>query len=111
MWGPLEVSEVIGLVCLVAALILTATVRAHPANTPRTRQWWGRFVGLLTLLTLSQTATNVEQFFPTGSFAYESLNLLEHLSEMLAGLWACVIAFKGLVEALARREPGEEVAP
>lgn len=106
--GSFELSEIIGLVFLLAALVITAVARAHPANTPRTRLWWGRFVGLLALLTLSQVATNVEQPFPADSLAREVWNLLEHLSEALAGLWACVIAFQGLVEALARQDDKKE---
>ena len=111
MWGPFEVGEVIGLIFLVAALALTAAARAHPGNTPRTRLWWGRFVGLLALLALSQLATNVEQPFPGGSWAHEALNLIEHLTAALAAVWACVIAFRGLAEALERQGAHEGETP
>jgi hypothetical protein len=86
-----------------------AGVRAHPANTPRTRLWWGRFLVLLWLETVSQVCTNVEQLFPSGSVANGALNITEHLFATATGAMAVFIAYHALMEAYARRasEEGE----
>lgn len=107
MLGPFEITEVVALGVLLAALYVMARVRAHPANTPRTRLWWGRFLTLLWLETGSQVCTNVEQLFADGSAANTGLNITEHLFAAATGVMAMVIAYHALIEAVARQAPAE----
>ncbi len=107
MIGPFEVTEVLALAVLLVALVVMARVRAHPANTPRTRLWWGRFLTLLGLETVSQVCTNLEQLFPDGSAANTVLNVGEHLFAWATGIMAMVIAYQALVEAVARQASAE----
>ncbi len=103
MLGPFEITEIVALGVLLAALVVMTRVRAHPANTPRTRLWWGRFLALLGLETVSQLGTNLEQLFPVDARAYAALNLIEHLFAAAAGLMALVIAYHALLEAVTRQ--------
>lgn len=109
-----EPNELLALVFAVIACVATLVVRSHPDNTPRTRQWWGRFIVLVCLLAFAQVATNVEQLFPLDGLG-DVLNALEHLSLITAGFWALAMCLRGLAESYAprpdpvgRQEPGSD---
>jgi len=104
----LEVNELLALVFVTIAGIATVLVRAHHSNTPRTREWWGRFLVLVGFLLVAQIATNVEQVFPGDSAPAESLNILEHVSLVAAGAWALALAIRGLAETYARHSAEED---
>ena len=106
--APFEPNEVLAFAFVLLALIVTAVVRAHPANTGRTRSWWGRFLALLVLLLIAELATNVEQAWPDDSSARATMNLIEHLALLVAGGWALVIAIRALVETHKRMSNHEE---
>jgi len=102
----LQTNEVLALVFVLLAGAATVAVRAHPANTPRTHEWWGRFLVLVGLVLLAEVATNVEEVLPDEALAI-GLNVLEHISLAGAGGWALVLSVRGLAERYARRaEPG-----
>lgn len=107
MVGPFEVTEVLALGILLVAIAVMARVRAHPANTPRTRLWWGRFLTLLGVETVSQAFTNLEQLFLEGSVANTVFNVGEHLFAWATGAMAVVIAYQALVEAVVRQVSAE----
>ncbi len=98
-----EVNELLALAFVVIAGIATMLVRAHPSNTKRTREWWGRFLVLVGFLLAAQIATNVEEAFPPDTTPAVSLNILEHVSLVAAGAWALALAIRGLVETYARQ--------
>jgi len=100
-----EVNELLALAFVTIAGIATVLVRAHAANTPRTREWWGRFLVLVGFLLVAQIATNVEQGFAATSGPGQSLNILEHLSLVAAGAWALALTIRGLAETYARHGP------
>ncbi len=97
-----EPNELLALAFVTIAGIATVLVRAHHSNTPRTREWWGRFLVLVGLLLVAQIATNVEQGFPPESGPGRWLNILEHVSLVVAGAWALTLAIRGLAETYAR---------
>jgi len=97
-----ELNELLALVFVLIAGSATLAVRSHPSNTPRTREWWGRFLVLVGLLALAQVATNVEQLFPLDGLG-DALNALEHLSLVAAGIWALAMCLRGLGESYAPR--------
>lgn len=107
--APFEPNEVMACLFVLLALVITAAVRAHPANTARTRAWWGRFLVLLGLLLVAELATNVEQAFADGSAARKVTNLIEHLALLVAGMWALALSVRALLEAHQRTAPPEEV--
>lgn len=98
----LQTNEVLALLFTLLAAAATVVVRAHPANTPRTREWWGRFLALVGLVLLAQVATNLEEVLPAEAPALW-LNLLEHVSLAGAGAWALALSVRGLAERYARR--------
>ncbi len=104
MYG-LEVNEVFALVFVIVATVITGMVRLHPANTVQTRVWWGRFLILLCILVIAQLCTNLEQF---GGADNRTLNIIEHLALLAAGLWALHIAIEGIRRAYWRVAQGGE---
>ncbi len=103
-----ETNEVLALAFVVVAFAATLAVRAHHSNTPRTRNWWGRFLVLLAFLLAAEIATNIEEFFAETSSAHQVLNVVEHVSLVVAGGWALALSARGLAESHARRD-GQEV--
>lgn len=108
MVGLFEISELIALAVMVTALLVMVRVRAHPANTPRTRQWWGRFVAVLLVETISLVCTNLEQVFPEHSTGNIIFNLTEHLFAMATGMLALMIVYHALRETQGRLVEGGE---
>lgn len=111
-----ELNELLALIFVAITCVATIAAYRHPANTPRTRAWWGRFLRLLGLLIIAQIATNIEQFYPTDGPG-DALNALEHLSLIGAGVWGLTMTLRGLSESYAqtgshqlRHQEGEEVA-
>lgn len=98
----LQTNEVLALFFVLLAAAATIVVRAHPANTPRTREWWGRFLALVGLVLLAQVATNLEEVLSAGALAMW-LNVLEHVSLTAAAAWALALSVRGLAERYARR--------
>lgn len=107
--APFEPNEVMAFLLVLIAAAITAAVRAHPANTARTRTWWNRFLALTGLLLVAELATNIEQPFAEGTMPRTVLNLVEHLALLSAALWALNMAVRALVETHQRTAVTEEV--
>lgn len=103
-----ELNELIALVLVTIAALATIAVRAHSANTPRTREWWGRFLRLLVLLIVAQVATNLEELYP-GESPGDLLNVIEHLAMAAAAAWAVAMSLRGLSESYALRQRNGQV--
>ena len=106
---PFEPNEILALLLVLTATVITTLVRAHPANTARTRAWWGRFLTLAGLLLVAELATNLEQPFAEGTVPRGVLNLLEHLALLAAAAWALRMAGRALIETHRRTAVTEEV--
>jgi len=108
--APFEPNEILALVFVLLAFVITAVVRAHPANTGRTRAWWSRFLVLLGILLLAELATNIEQLWAAGTVPRDTLNLVEHLALLVAAGWALCIGVNALVETHQRTAASGEVS-
>lgn len=104
----LEINEMVALITVTLACAATVAARAHPANSPRTRLWWTRFLAMLVLVLCAQIATNLEQFWADTTMAHQTLNVLEHLLLCGAGAGAMAIGVRGIREAFLRLVSGEE---
>ncbi|HUS81333.1 MAG TPA: hypothetical protein VM283_08710 [Armatimonadota bacterium] len=100
--GPFELNESLAFIFVLVAFISTLLVRMHPSNTPRTRSWWGRFLVLLALVLVAETATNVELLWPADSASSMAINDFEHLALVAAAVWALVMSIRALVEVQKR---------
>ncbi|HCU36350.1 MAG TPA: hypothetical protein DGT21_13145 [Armatimonadetes bacterium] len=108
MVGPLEVNEVLALLCVLVAFVATIGARLHPANTPYTSRWWRRFLVMLSFILAAQVATNVEQLYAETSLTHRVINLLEHVCFAFAGLWAAHISMRAITLAFGRSGEGGE---
>lgn len=108
--APFEPNEILACLLVLLATGIIAVVRAHPANTARTRAWWGRFLVLALLLLAAQIATNLEQIFAVDTVANGALNLMEHLALLAASLWALNLSVNALSEACQRQADAGEAA-
>lgn len=101
----LETNEILALVFVLLATAATVAVHRHHSNTPRTREWWGRFLILVAFVLVAQVATNVEEVVSDQALA-GSMNLLEHASLLAAAAWALALTGRGLAERHARLAEG-----
>ena len=106
--GAFETNEIVAFVTVALAFGATLLARQHPANSPRTRLWWTRFLAMLALLMAAQAATNLEQLWASDSVAGQVINLLEHLLLCGAAAGAMSIGIRGIHEAFRRLGGGEE---